>query len=94
MFPSDGTHWQQRRKEVRKYTLKRFFCDIEVPRLKQVAAEIETKIGKRVLVRYQMDGAGPHRDAKLLRTLKREFGKLGWIHTFQPATRRSQTSTT
>jgi len=36
-------------------------------------------------MRCQMDGAGPHTDAKLLNKLNKQFNQRGWILKFQPA---------
>jgi hypothetical protein len=69
-----------------KYSLlTNFFRKIELPKLDQVCAKIESDIGKRIVVRYQMDGAGPHRDTRLNRELNAEFDKRGWMHKFQPS---------
>jgi hypothetical protein len=46
---------------------------------------IEHATLKKVVIRYQMDGAGPHRDGTLLQWLADEFDKRGWVLVFQPA---------
>jgi len=76
---SDGTE------KAPKYSLLKFFRDIEIPRLEAVAREIEHATLKKVVIRYQMDGAGPHRDGTLLKWLDAEFDKRGWVLVFQPA---------
>ena len=69
-----------------KYALlTNFFRTVELPKLDQVCAEIEGNIGRRIVVRYQMDGAGPHRDAKLNRELNTELNKRGWMLKIQPS---------
>jgi hypothetical protein len=68
-----------------KYSLLRFFLDVEIPKLEELAARIESTTGKRAIIRYQLDGAGPHRDSKLLRVLSEEFDKRGWMIKFQPS---------
>ena len=40
--------------------------------------------GKKVIVRYQMDGAGPHKDKELNSYLAEAFDDRGWILKFQP----------
>jgi len=66
-----------------KYPLTEFFAE-EIVRLEAVAQKIGSETGKRVVVRYQMDGAGPHRDGKLLAFLDEELGDRGWHLKFQP----------
>lgn len=68
-----------------KFSLLRFFLDVEIPKLEQLAAQIESTTGNRAIIRYQMDGAGPHRDSKLLSVLTEEFDKRGWMIKFQPS---------
>jgi hypothetical protein len=36
-------------------------------------------------MRYQMDGAGPHTDTRLLEGINEAFDKRGWILNFQPS---------
>ncbi len=66
-----------------KYPLTEFFAE-EIVHLEAVAQKIGSETGKRVLVRYHMDGAGPHRDGKLLAFLDEELGDRGWHLKFQP----------
>jgi hypothetical protein len=68
-----------------KYSLLRFFLDVEIPKLERLAARIESTNGRRAIIRYQMDGAGPHRDSTLLRVLTEAFDKRGWMIKFQPS---------
>jgi hypothetical protein len=49
------------------------------------AAESFAETGKRVIMRYQMDGAGPHTDTTLLNAINSEFDDRGWIFKFQPS---------
>jgi hypothetical protein len=65
-----------------KYPLTEFFAE-EIERLEVLAQRLGAG-GKRVVVRYQMDGAGPHRDGKLLAFLDEELGARGWHLKFQP----------
>jgi hypothetical protein len=51
----------------------------------KLAAEIFAETGKRAIMRYQMDGTGPHTDTTLLNAINLEFDKRGWIFTFQPS---------
>ena len=45
---------------VPKFPLKNFFEETELPALDEVAARLQADTGKRIFIRYQMDGAGPH----------------------------------
>jgi hypothetical protein len=72
------------KKKTPKYPLTEFFSD-EFQRLDTIAQELESRTGKRTIVRYQMDGAGPHRDGRLLAYLDEEFSsRAGWHLKFQP----------
>jgi hypothetical protein len=66
-----------------KYPLTEFFAE-EIDRLSAIAQTLETQNGKRIVVRYQMDGAGPHRDKRLLRYLNGALEAKGWHLKFQP----------
>jgi len=68
-----------------KFSLLDWFLEAELPRLDDVAAELETKLGKKIVMHHQMDGAGPHTDAKSLEVLDKQFAQRGWILRFQPA---------
>jgi hypothetical protein len=68
-----------------KFSLRSYFADTELPRLDVIAAQIESETGKRVVVRYQMDGAGPHKDGTLLDYLDEELSARGWHLKFQPS---------
>lgn len=67
-----------------KYSLKRFFEEKEIPRLESLTENIFICHGVKVVVRYQMDGAGPHVQKGLLSFLYEEFNKRGWMLVFQP----------
>jgi hypothetical protein len=71
------------KKKTPKYPLTEFFAE-ELVRLEGLAQKIESETGNRVVVRYQMDGAGPHRDGKLLDFLDEELSARGWHLKFQP----------
>jgi hypothetical protein len=71
------------KKKTPKYPLTEFFAE-EIERLEGLAQKIESETGKRVVVRYQMDGAGPHRDGKLLGFLDEALGARRWHLKFQP----------
>jgi hypothetical protein len=68
-----------------KFSLLNYFMEIEIPNMDKLAAEILAETGKRVIMRYQMDGAGPHTDATLLNSINSEFDDRGWIFMFQPS---------
>jgi hypothetical protein len=68
-----------------KFSLLRYFTETEFPKLDQIAAELGTEAEKRICIRYQMNGAGPHTDHRLLDSLDDEFSRRNWILKFQPA---------
>jgi hypothetical protein len=68
-----------------KFSLLKYFMETEIRNMDELAKEIYEKTGKRVIMRYQMDGAGPHTDKKLLDGINSEFDKRGWILSFQPS---------
>jgi hypothetical protein len=70
-------------KKTPKYPLTEFFAD-EMERLEVLVQKIESRSGKRVVVQYQMDGVGLHRDHRLLAFLDEELGARGWHLKFQP----------
>jgi hypothetical protein len=68
-----------------KFSLLKYFMETEIPNMDRLAAELQTKTGKRVVMRYQMDGAGPHTDKRLLDGINSAFHERGWILIFQPS---------
>ena len=69
-----------------KFSLLKFFLETEIPALESVVAALQAKEpSRRFVVRYQMDGAGPHQDRRLLDTLQQEFAERQWMMKFQPA---------
>lgn len=67
-----------------KYSLLSFFKDKEIPKLDELCNQLEEQLGCRVIVRYQLDGAGPHNDAKLNQYINHEFDRRGWLFRKQP----------
>lgn len=67
-----------------KYSLQRFFRDIEIPKLDDIAAKLSMQLYKRVVIRYQKDNAGPHQDATLLQLISAMFADRGWMFVPQP----------
>ena len=68
-----------------KYSLLKYFKEIEIPNLERLTEEISSSCNQQVLVRYQMDSAGPHTDRVLLDFLEEEFIKRDWMLVRQPA---------
>ena len=68
-----------------KFSLLKYYNENEIPKLDAIAAKLASETGKKVVVRYQMDGAGPHQDKKLLEGLEEAFDCRGWHLKFQPA---------
>ena len=68
-----------------KFSLLKWFVEKEIPRLEEICQQVFTLTGKTIVIRYQMDGAGPHRCAILLDKLRELFDLRGWILKFQPS---------
>jgi hypothetical protein len=68
-----------------KFSLLKYFMEIEIPNMDKLAAEIFAETGKRVIMFYQMDGAGPHTYTTLLNAINSEFDDRSWIFMFQPS---------
>jgi hypothetical protein len=68
-----------------KFSLLDWFQKKEIPRLEAVAREVYALTGKKSIIRYQMDGAGPHVGKELLKELDQEFNNRNWILKFQPS---------
>lgn len=68
-----------------KFSLLKWYLEKEIPRLEDVARQVFQLTGKSIVIRYQMDGAGPHRCNVLLTRLQEEFDIRGWILKFQPS---------
>ena len=69
-----------------KFSLKKYYKQVEIPALEEIVWKYESEnIGKKLVVRYNTDGAGPHTDSVLLKFLHEEMElKRGWIITRQP----------
>lgn len=61
-----------------KFSLLDWFQKKEIPRLEAVAREVYALTGKKSIIRYQMDGAGPHIGKELLKELDQEFNNRNW----------------
>jgi len=68
-----------------KFSLLKHWKETELPALDTAAQKMQTTTGKRVVIRYQWDGARPHVDGKLTEYIRDEFDKRGWILIPQPA---------
>ena len=66
---------------VPKFSLLKHFRDSLIPALEEKARKYNC------IVKFQFDGAGPHNDKELLKFLRDEFAKRGWIFKFQPSQR-------
>ena len=56
-----------------KYSLQKFFKEVEIPNLERLTNQLSSSYNCRVVVRYQMDSAGPHTDRILTDYLSDEF---------------------
>lgn len=63
-----------RRKARKKYSLLKRFL-VKLSKLNTLAARISTELRKKILIHYQMDGAGPYQDKVLLAKLEKEFDR-------------------
>jgi hypothetical protein len=59
-----------------KFSLLKWYEDIEIPALKELAQRREAALGKRIRIAYQIDGAGPHQDTKLLTNLTKQLREM------------------
>ena len=66
-----------------KFCLLDWFKNIEIPACEELCRKVGTT--QKTILRYQMDGAGPHQDGKLLEFINDEFQKRGWLLKFQPS---------
>jgi uncharacterized protein YcgI (DUF1989 family) len=44
-----------------KFSLLNYFMDTEISSMDELARDFYAEAGKRVIIRYQMNGEGPHR---------------------------------
>jgi len=65
--------------KTKKWSTLKFMRDVCFPVLEDICKE------ENCIVRWQFDGAGPHKDAFLLEWIDREFRARGWIFIFQPS---------
>jgi hypothetical protein len=63
----------------KKWSTLAFLRDTCIPELEKICSK------EGCIVRWQFDGAGPHKDAFLLNWIDTEFRKRGWIFVFQPS---------
>ena len=56
-----------------KFCLLDWFKNIEIPACEELCRKVGTT--QKTILRYQMDGAGPHQDGKLLEFINDEFQK-------------------
>jgi hypothetical protein len=82
--PMEVTRSNDGTKKHPKFRLLRYFKDTEIPRLEQICQQVQQQANKKPIIRYQMDGAGPHRDQALLDYLNAQFDSCGWMLVFQP----------
>lgn len=71
-----------------KFDLLSWFKETEIPALDALCRRVESECpGKKAIIRYQMDGAGPHTDGKLQSYLKEAFSLYGrgWMLVPQPS---------
>lgn len=67
-----------------KFSLLKFHLEDKIPHLEDIAKEHFLATGEELMVRCQLDGAGPHMDQKLINCLKFEFAEREWVLCFQP----------
>ena len=62
-----------------KFSLLALHRDNIIPAMEKLAAE------RNVVIRYQMDQAGPHTDGRFMAYMNKEFDSRGWMFEFQPS---------
>ena len=67
-----------------KFSLLNFFLEVEIPRLEEIARHYWSIFGKKLVIRFSFDGAGPHQCRIFLAAVREEFEKRDWIFVFQP----------
>ena len=68
-----------------KFSLTKYFEERLFRKLDDVVRSVEEEENCKVVVRFQWDGAGPHRDNKLVNYLDSEFRTRNWILVPQPS---------
>ena len=68
-----------------KYSLLNWHRDQLIPAMEATEEELSLRLNKKIVFRYQMDGAGPHKDKQLLQFIESEFDQRGWLMKFQPS---------
>ena len=53
--------------------------------MEEICRIVETETGKKAIIRYQMDKAGPHTDEVLVEFLEAKFESGQWMLKFQPS---------
>lgn len=64
-----------------KFSLLKLFENEIFPSLDQLAVELETRLGKQIMIIFQWDNASPHSSKILMKYLLEEFKKRNW-HIF------------
>ena len=67
-----------------KFSLMKYFQEKEIPRLEALTRQLQQQYNKQIIIRYQMDGAGPHTDKKLQIYLDEQFFERNWMLVQQP----------
>jgi hypothetical protein len=83
--PMEVTGSSEGTEQKPKFSLLKWFIEVEIPRLEEIAREYETLNMKKLIIRYQMDSAGPHVDGTLINFLRDAFHERGWILKHQPS---------
>ena len=69
---------------VKKFSLKKWIEEVYTPRLLEVAQQIESDTGKRVVIRDSWDNATPHIEKGLRTAIKERNDGHGWLWVTQP----------
>ena len=72
------------KKTISKYSLLHDWFNVEIPKLERLQRELIRDYNVNVIVRYQWDNAGPHRDQTLNKEIKKQFDDRQWLWSPQP----------
>lgn len=83
--PWEVTGFATEVKGKKKFSLKKYFEERLLGKIEETLREASSYGNYKCVARFQWDGAGPHRDARLETYLEEEFGLRGWMVVPQPS---------
>ena len=67
-----------------KFSLLKLFLEVEIPRLEAISRQYWSTFGKKLAIRFSLDGAGPHQCKTFLASVREAFEERHWTFVFQP----------